>query len=152
MQKFLNDQHHRLPHTAQIARSDPNHNVFGACMLDTDMVSPDSHHSRGNAYDLDNLDIDDLRQPQLATTGAITGGSCTSQRISMPVVAELKVFSGRDHDDEGSRGGVRKVRSSFLRDEAPFSEKCLVFTDLLTGTARKWYFQLSRLTRNKWND
>ena len=47
---------------------------------------------------------------------------------------------------------MQKVRSAFLRDQAPDSEKCLVFGDLLTGPARKCYSQLIRSTRNKWKD
>ena len=45
---------------------------------------------------------------------------------------------------------MSKVQSAFLRDQAPESEKCLVFGDLLTGSARNWYSQLSRSTRNSW--
>jgi hypothetical protein len=42
------------------------------------------------------------------------------------------------------------VKSAFTRDQAPDSEKCLVFGDLLSGPARNWYRQLSRTTRNEW--
>ena len=33
---------------------------------------------------------------------------------------------------------MRKVKSAFLRDQAPDTEKCLVYDDLLTGPARNW--------------
>ncbi|EGZ11003.1 hypothetical protein PHYSODRAFT_337767, partial [Phytophthora sojae] len=45
-----------------------------------------------------------------------------------------------------------KVKSAFLRDQAPDEEKCLTFADLLSGSARNWYRQLPRSTRNKWPD
>ena len=51
-------------------------------MLGTEMVIANLQHSRGNAYDPDDLDIDDLRRPQLDTTEAITGGSV---KVGFPV-------------------------------------------------------------------
>uniref|UniRef100_M4BST1 Uncharacterized protein n=1 Tax=Hyaloperonospora arabidopsidis (strain Emoy2) TaxID=559515 RepID=M4BST1_HYAAE len=152
MEKFLRDRQRRITRTAQIVRPATNHNVFGACMPDTDMELADSHHSRGNAYNHDDLDIGDLRRLQLATTEATTGGGFASQRIYMSAIAELKEFSVRDHGGDRARGWVRKVESSFLRYQAPDSEKCLVFGDLLISPARNWYSQLSRSTRNKWKD
>jgi hypothetical protein len=42
------------------------------------------------------------------------------------------------------------VKSAFVHDQAPDSEKCIMFGDLLTGPARNWYRQLSRTTRSDW--
>jgi hypothetical protein len=42
------------------------------------------------------------------------------------------------------------VKSAFVRDQAPDSEKCIVFGHLLTGPARNWYRQLIRTTRSDW--
>ncbi|POM61698.1 hypothetical protein PHPALM_29251 [Phytophthora palmivora] len=39
-----------------------------------------------------------------------------------------------------------------MRDQASDEEKCLVFVDLLAGSAKNWYRQLGRSTRNKWSD
>ncbi|OWZ05640.1 hypothetical protein PHMEG_00022234 [Phytophthora megakarya] len=39
-----------------------------------------------------------------------------------------------------------------MRDQASDDEKCLTFADLLDGSAKNWYRQLSRSTRNKWSD
>ncbi|POM70406.1 Hypothetical protein PHPALM_13161 [Phytophthora palmivora] len=39
-----------------------------------------------------------------------------------------------------------------MRDQASDEEKCLTFADLLAGSAKNWYRQLSRSTRNKWSD
>ena len=54
-------------------------------------------------------------------------------------MAELKEFSGSEKNEEWSRNRVSKVRSAFLRDQAPDEEKSLVFSDLLTGPVRDWY-------------
>ncbi|POM80201.1 LOW QUALITY PROTEIN: Hypothetical protein PHPALM_1994 [Phytophthora palmivora] len=45
-----------------------------------------------------------------------------------------------------------KVKSAFMRDQASDEEKCLTFADLLAGSAKNWYRQLSRSTRKKWSD
>ena len=42
------------------------------------------------------------------------------------------------------------MKSAFLRDQAPESEKCLVLSHILTVTAREWYKQLSGSTRTSW--
>ncbi|POM64054.1 Hypothetical protein PHPALM_20471, partial [Phytophthora palmivora] len=47
---------------------------------------------------------------------------------------------------------LNKAKSAFVRNQAPDEEKCLVFGDLLTGSARNWYRQLSRTTRSTWKD
>ena len=57
----------------------------------------------------------------------------------MSAMAELKEFSGSEKNEEWSRNRVSKVRSAFLRDQAPDEEKSLVFSDLLTGPVRDWY-------------
>ncbi|POM77165.1 LOW QUALITY PROTEIN: Hypothetical protein PHPALM_5492, partial [Phytophthora palmivora] len=41
---------------------------------------------------------------------------------------------------------------TFMRDQASDEEKCLTFADLLAGSAKNWYRQLSRSTCNKWSD
>ena len=64
------------------------------------MESADSHDHLGNAFDSDDLDIDGLRRPRLATTEAITGEGFAAQQIRMSAIAELKEFSDRDHDDD----------------------------------------------------
>ncbi|POM74577.1 Hypothetical protein PHPALM_8448 [Phytophthora palmivora] len=67
-------------------------------------------------------------------------------------MSELKEFAGREGDEDRARAWLSKVKSAFMRDQAPDEEKCLVFGDLLTGSARKWYQQLSRTTRSAWKD
>ena len=65
-------------------------------------------------------------------------------------ISDLKELSGKDNDEDRERNWIGKVKSAFLRDQAPYSEKCLVFGDILTESARNWYRQLSRLTRTSW--
>ena len=65
----------------------------------------------------------------------------------MSAMAELKEFSGQQKNEERSRSWNSKVKSAFLRDQAPEVEKCLVFSDLITGPARDWSNQLIRSTR-----
>uniref|UniRef100_A0AAV1UPS4 Uncharacterized protein n=1 Tax=Peronospora matthiolae TaxID=2874970 RepID=A0AAV1UPS4_9STRA len=133
MEKFMRDQERRPLHSEPTSRPNPNYTVFGVGMPDTDMESADSHGSRGNTFDPDDLDIDGVRRPHLATTEAIMREGFAAQRISMPAIADLKEFSGRYHDDYRARSWVRKVKSAFLRDQAPDSEKCLIFEDLPTS-------------------
>ncbi|POM79028.1 LOW QUALITY PROTEIN: Hypothetical protein PHPALM_3374 [Phytophthora palmivora] len=64
-----------------------------------------------------------------------------------PVI--LAPAEDRDVDMEA---WLNKVKSAFVRDQAPDEEKCLVFGDLLTGSDRNWYRHLSRTTRSTWKD
>ncbi|ETI30399.1 hypothetical protein F442_22594, partial [Phytophthora nicotianae P10297] len=63
---------------------------------------------------------------------------------------EPKEFSGKDEDEDRARAWIGKVKSAFVRDQAPDDEKCLVLGSLFTGSARNWYRQLSRITRSDW--
>ena len=76
------------------------------------------------------------------------GSGAGTQRLRMSAIADLKEFSGRDKDEGRARSWVSNVKSAFLRDQAPYEEKCLVFGDLLTGPAQNWHSQLARSTRN----
>ncbi|KAJ8546781.1 hypothetical protein ON010_g11455 [Phytophthora cinnamomi] len=73
-------------------------------------------------------------------------------RIRVSAMSELKGFSGKDGDEDRARSWISKVKSAFVRDQAPDEEKCLVIGDLLTGPARNWYHQLSRTTRSSCKD
>ncbi|CAI5724998.1 unnamed protein product [Peronospora effusa] len=115
------------------------------------MESAGSRQSRPNNYDPDDLGLEDLRRPQVASAaGTVPNGGVATQRIRMSAIADLIEFTGRDKDEDRARIWVNKAKSTFLRDQAPDDEKCLVFGDLLTGPARNCYSQLSRSTRNSW--
>ena len=83
-----------------------------------------------------------------AETSQNSGGS--PQRIRVSAMKELNIFSGKDRDEDKARSWISKVKSAFLRDQAPDEEKCFMFGDLLLSPARNWYNQLSRSTRHKW--
>ena len=74
------------------------------------------------------------------------------QRICYLVIRELNEFNGRNQDEDRATGLISKVKSAFLRDQIPDTEKCLVFGDLLTGPAQNRHCQLSRTTRRTWKD
>ena len=101
---------------------------------DVEMESVGSHHTRSNHYDME-----DLRRPLVANAEISPSGGIAPQRIRMSAIADLKEFTGRDTDEDRARSWVSKVKSAFLRDQAPDAEKYLVFGDLLTGPARNWY-------------
>ena len=115
---------------------------------DVEMESIGSNHSRSNNYDSHDPILEDLRRPLVAAAEVTPNGGFTPQRIRISAIADLKEFTGRDQDEDRARSWISRVKSAFLRDQAPDTEKCLVFSDLLTGPARNWYNQLSRSTRH----
>jgi hypothetical protein len=119
---------------------------------DEDMKSAGSNDDPPgpNEYDPDDLSLGAPRRAAVATAGASVGGGALAPRIRVSAISELKEFSGKDNDEERARCWLGKVKSAFVRDQAPESEKFLVFGDLLTGPARNWYRQLSRSTRSTW--
>ena len=119
-------------------------------MPDIDMESVGSRPNGSHDYGHEHREQGGKRLLQVATAGEEESGVFSSQRIRMSAMAELKEFSGREKNEERSRNWIRKVKSAFLRDQAPKVEKCLVFSDLLTGPARGWYNQLIRSTRASW--
>ena len=81
----------------------------------------------------------------------MAGGAPTViPHIRVSASSDLKEFHGRDIDEDRARSWVTKVKTAFLRDQAPDSEKCLVFGSLLIGPAQNWYRQLSRSERSDW--
>ncbi|POM68044.1 Hypothetical protein PHPALM_15842 [Phytophthora palmivora] len=122
---------------------------------DVDMESVGSldRHPSLHEYDPDDLDLDPPRRVTVASASATTTGRSTSvPRIRVSAMSELKEFAGREGDEDRARAWLSKVKSAFMRDQAPDEEKCLVFGDLLAGSARNWYRQLSRITRSTWKD
>ncbi|KAE9307716.1 hypothetical protein PF008_g21164 [Phytophthora fragariae] len=106
-------------------------------------------------YDPDDLDLGQPARAAIATTTttATTARTVTgASRLRVSAMSELKEFSGKDGDEDRARSWVGKVKSAFIRDQAPDEEKCLVFGDILTGPARNWYRQLSRTTHSTWKD
>ncbi|ETO60401.1 hypothetical protein F444_21394 [Phytophthora nicotianae P1976] len=69
--------------------------------------------------------------------------------LDLPVSRQA-TLSGKDDDEDCAGAWIGKVKSVFVRDQAPDDEKCLVLGGLFTGSARNWYRQLSRTTRGDW--
>ncbi|OWY90615.1 LOW QUALITY PROTEIN: hypothetical protein PHMEG_00041180, partial [Phytophthora megakarya] len=74
------------------------------------------------------------------------------QRVRISATSDLKEFTGKDQDEDRARAWISKVKSAFMRDQASDDEKCLTFADLLAGSAKNGYRQLSRSTRNQWSE
>ncbi|POM58111.1 Hypothetical protein PHPALM_37288 [Phytophthora palmivora] len=112
-------------------------------------VGPPDQHPNLHEYDRDDLDLDPPRRAAVASASATTTGRSTSvPRIRVSAMSELKEFAGKERDEDRARPGLTKQSPR----QAPDEEKCLVFGDLLTGSARNWYRQLSRTTRSTWKD
>lgn len=121
--------------------------------VDMESVGSPDQHPNLHEYDPDDLDLDTPRRAAVASASATTTGMSTSvPRIRVSAMSELKEFAGKEGDEDRTRAWLNKAKSAFVRDQAPDEEKCLVFGDLLTGSARNWYRQLSRTTRSTWED
>ncbi|OWY96141.1 LOW QUALITY PROTEIN: hypothetical protein PHMEG_00033671 [Phytophthora megakarya] len=101
-------------------------------------------------YDPDDIDFPVPAQAAVATAASGSTGSTIIQRVRISAISDLKEFSGSDEDR--ARAWISKVKSAFMRDQASDEEKCLAFADLLAGSAKNCYRQLSRSTHNKWSD
>ncbi|OWY97103.1 hypothetical protein PHMEG_00032452 [Phytophthora megakarya] len=91
-------------------------------------------------------------QATVAAAAAGSTGSTMIQRVRISAISDLKEFTGKDQDEDRARAWISKVKSAFMRDQVSDDEKCLTFADLLAGSAKNWYRQLSRSTRNKWSE
>ncbi|GMF29864.1 unnamed protein product [Phytophthora lilii] len=100
---------------------------------DVDMESADSRHDE---YDSDDLEYVAPQRAAVSTTTATAGAPAVASRIRVSAISDLKEFTGKDHDEDRARTWISKVKSAFIRDQAPDDEKCLVFGGLLTGAAR----------------
>ncbi|CAI5701234.1 unnamed protein product [Peronospora effusa] len=114
---------------------------------DVDIESVEPTHDE---YDPDDLTF--LMTSARATAAAATAGGPPTvvPHIRVSTSSDLKQFSGRDHDEDRARSWSTKVKTAFLRDQAPDSEKCLIFGSLLTGPDQTWYLQLGRTVRVDW--
>ncbi|KAE8952387.1 hypothetical protein PR003_g34428, partial [Phytophthora rubi] len=144
MERFLKEQQ------APQARLKPSLNEDRDVEMES-VESPTRFPPPGE-YDPDDLDLGQPARAAIVTTTTTARTSTGASRLRVSAMSELKEFSGKDGDEDRARSWVGKVKSAFVRDQAPDEEKCLVFGDLLTGPARNWYRQLSRTTRSTWKD
>ena len=124
---------------------------------DVEMESGGSRQDRSDIYfpgggDPDDTGQDEVRRPLVASTETAPDGGLSAPQIRMPAIADLQEFKGKDRDENRARIWISKVKSAFLREQASYEDKCLVFEDLLTGHARNQYNQLSRSTRRSRKD
>ncbi|KAH7460378.1 uncharacterized protein KRP23_14746 [Phytophthora ramorum] len=151
MERFLKEQ--QTPAVPQTADRPVIDRTKSPGAQDVEMESVESNHvvhSHPSEYDPDDLSVGTPTRAAVASAENSGGGSLSATRIKVSAISELKEFSGKDNDEDRARGWLSKMKSAFIRDQAPDSEKCLVFGDLLKGPARNWYRQLSRTTRSDW--
>ncbi|OWZ19432.1 hypothetical protein PHMEG_0006328 [Phytophthora megakarya] len=103
-------------------------------------------------YDPDDIDFPPPALAAVATAAFGSSGFTLIQRVRISAISDLKEFTGKDQDEDRARAWISKVKSASRRDQASDDKKCLTFADLFAGSAKNWYRQLSRSTRNKWSD
>ncbi|OWY92931.1 hypothetical protein PHMEG_00037851, partial [Phytophthora megakarya] len=131
------------------ASTRPQHQ--GSQDVEMESIRSSDHGSRWE-YDADDVDVPTSAQATVATAAAGSTGSTMIQRVRISAISDLKEFTGKGQDEDRARAWISKVKSVFMRDQASDDEKCLTFADLLAGSARNWYRQLSSSTRNKLSD
>ncbi|POM72414.1 Hypothetical protein PHPALM_10871 [Phytophthora palmivora] len=83
-------------------------------------------HPSPHEYDPDDLDLDPPRRATVASASATTTERSTSvPRIRVSAMSELKEFVEKEGDGNRARAWLSKVKSAFMRDQAPDEEKCL---------------------------
>uniref|UniRef100_A0AAV1VKB8 Retrotransposon gag domain-containing protein n=1 Tax=Peronospora matthiolae TaxID=2874970 RepID=A0AAV1VKB8_9STRA len=148
----MNRQPNRYPDRRTLLQ--PSHKSLDMPDVEMESVGSDiyQHIHEAAEYDPDDLWMPEPRRPHVAATGATTGGGSITHRIRISAISELKELSGKDREEDKARTWIGKVKSAFIRDQAPDEERCLVFGDLMVGPARYWYRQLSRSTRFNWKE
>ncbi|POM65326.1 Hypothetical protein PHPALM_18976, partial [Phytophthora palmivora] len=144
MSRFLAEQRGPIMDQGATKTQDPG-------SQDVDMESVRSERSTTRC-DPDDIDFPTAVRATVATATTGSTGSTMIQRVRISAISDLKEFTGKDQDEDRARAWIGKVKSAFMRDQASDEEKCLTFADLLAGSAKNWYRQLSRSTRNKWSD
>ncbi|OWZ08022.1 hypothetical protein PHMEG_00019498 [Phytophthora megakarya] len=154
LQKFLNAAMDRFQAEQQAARADPvvaEPQNAGSRYGDMESIRSSDRGSNWE-YDPDDIDFPVPAQAVVATASSESTESTMILRVRTSAISDLKEFSGKDPDEDRARAWISKVKSAFMRDQASDEERCLTFTDLLAGSAKNWYRQLTRSTHNKWSD
>ncbi|OWY98607.1 hypothetical protein PHMEG_00030587 [Phytophthora megakarya] len=119
---FFNAAMNRYLKETQTEGLTPTADRHTTATQDVEMESVESHHGSHGEY---NLSIDTPRQAVIASAGAASAPSTATPRIRVSAISELKEYSGKDHEEDRARGWLGKVKSAFVRNQAPDSEKCL---------------------------
>ncbi|OWZ00831.1 hypothetical protein PHMEG_00027897 [Phytophthora megakarya] len=133
--------------------ADPKEPHQGSQDVEMESIRSSDHGSRWE-YDLDDVDFPTSARANVATAATGSTSSTMIQRVRISAISDLKEFTKTkiERERRSARAWISKVKSAFMRDQASDDEKCLTFADLLAGSAKNWYHQLSRFTRNKWSD
>ncbi|POM72278.1 LOW QUALITY PROTEIN: Hypothetical protein PHPALM_11032, partial [Phytophthora palmivora] len=92
--------------------------------VDMESVGSPDQHPNLHEYDPDDLDLDPPRRATVASASATrTGRSTSVPRIRVSAMPELKEFAGKEGDEDRARAWLNKVKSAFVRDQAPDEEK-----------------------------
>ncbi|OWY93165.1 hypothetical protein PHMEG_00037540, partial [Phytophthora megakarya] len=146
LQKFFNAAMNRYLAEEREPNKDPastRPQHQGSQDVEMESIRSSDHGSRWE-YDPDDVDWPTSAQATVATAATGATGSTMIQRVRISAISDLKEFTGKDQDEDRARAWIRKVKSAFMRDQASDDKKCLTFADLLAGTAKNWYRQLSR--------
>ncbi|OWY92903.1 hypothetical protein PHMEG_00037891 [Phytophthora megakarya] len=133
LQKFFNAAMDRYLAEEREANKDPaptRPQHQGSQDVEMESIRSSDHGSRWE-YDPDDVGFPTWAQATVDTAAGSTD-SPMIQRVRISAISDLK--------------------SAFMRNQASDDEKCLSFADLLAGSAKNWYRQRSRSTRNKWSE
>ncbi|KAE9268001.1 hypothetical protein PR003_g31591 [Phytophthora rubi] len=84
--------------------------------------APQARFPPPGEYDPDDLDLGQPSRAAIATTTTTARTSTGASRLRVSAMSELKEFSGKDGDEDRARSWVGKVKSAFIRDQAPDEE------------------------------
>ena len=102
---------------------------------DVDLESAGFSHGE---YDPDDLTFPVTPARATVATATAGGPPTVIPHIIVKASSDLKEVNGRDHDVYRARSWSAKVKTAFIRDQAPDSEKCFIFEGLITGPAQNW--------------
>ncbi|ETM30631.1 hypothetical protein L914_21693 [Phytophthora nicotianae] len=123
LQTFFNSAMERFLKEQRAAQGTPTEPLMrGTELQDVDMESVGSDHGE---YDPDDLDLPASREATVAAAATATGLPAVTPRIRVSAMSELKELAGKDDDEDRARAWIGKVKSAFVRDQAPDDEKCL---------------------------
>ncbi|OWY95759.1 hypothetical protein PHMEG_00034157 [Phytophthora megakarya] len=148
LQKFFNAAMDRYLAEEREANKDPastHPHHQGSQDVEMESIRPSDHESRWE-YKPDGVDFPTSAQAIVTTAAAGSTGSTMIQRVRISSISDLKELTRKDQDEDRARAWISKVKSAFMRDQASYDE------NLRVGSAKNWYRQLSRSTRNKLSD
>ncbi|KAG6619547.1 reverse transcriptase [Phytophthora cinnamomi] len=115
MERFLKEQ--RVSHGQPKSRSTGDQDV------EMESVGSPNQPASYGEYNPDDLDLSQPARAAVATATTTTSGQTLSTpRIRVSAMFEQNEFSGKDGDEDRARSWISKVKSAFVRDQAPDEE------------------------------